>query len=95
MSQIYTDETRENDPYALPDAEVFYVSQMEVNYNLQNIDHADEYTITEAGWYYWSCFPGCLPDSDAIGPFETEQEANLAYLVAKNKHYPELNIHGF
>ena len=75
MSQIYTDETRENDPYALPDAEVFYVSQMEVNYNLQNIDHADEYTITEAGWYYWSCFPGCLPDSDAIGPFETEQEA--------------------
>ena len=75
MSQIYTDETRENDPYALPDAEVFYVSQMEVNYNLQNIDHADEYTITEAGWYYWSCFPGCLPDSDAIGPFETEQES--------------------
>ena len=75
MSQIYTDETREDEPYALPNAEVFYVSQMEVNYNLQNIDHADEYTITEAGWYWWSCFPGCLPDSDAIGPFETEQEA--------------------
>ena len=75
MSQIYTDETREEEPYALPNAEVFYVSQMEVNYNLQNIDHADEYTITEAGWYWWSCFPGCLPDSDAIGPFETEQEA--------------------
>ena len=75
MSQIYTDETREEEPYALPNAEVFYVSQMEVNYNLQNIDHADEYTITEAGWYWWSCFAGCLPDSDAIGPFETEQEA--------------------
>ena len=75
MSQIYTDETREEEPYALPNAEVFYVSQMEVNYNLQNIDHADEYTITEAGWYWWSCFPGCLPDSDAIGPFETEQDA--------------------
>ena len=75
MIQIYTDETREEEPYALPNAEVFYVSQMEVNYNLQNIDHADEYTITEAGWYWWSCFPGCLPDSDAIGPFETEQDA--------------------
>lgn len=75
MSQIYTDETREEEPYALPNVEVFYVSQMEVNYNLQNMDHADEYTITEAGWYWWSCFPGCLPDSDAIGPFETEQEA--------------------
>ena len=75
MSQIYTDETREDEPNTLPNAEVFYVSQMEVNYNLQNIDHADEYTITEAGWYWWSCFPGCLPDSDSIGPFETEQEA--------------------
>lgn len=30
-----------------------------------------------------------------LGTFETEQEANLAYLTAKNKHYPELNIHGF
>lgn len=23
-------------------------------------------------WYWWSCFPGCLPDSDPIGPFATE-----------------------
>ena len=28
-----------------------------------------------AGWYWHSCFPGCLPDSDPIGPFETEQAA--------------------
>lgn len=26
-------------------------------------------------WWWWSCFPGCMPDSDAFGPFETEQEA--------------------
>ena len=26
-------------------------------------------------WYYWYCFPGCLPDSDPIGPFDTEEEA--------------------
>lgn len=26
-------------------------------------------------YYWWSCFPACLPDSDAIGPFETYQEA--------------------
>lgn len=25
-------------------------------------------------WFYWSCFPGCLPDSDPIGPFATEAE---------------------
>lgn len=29
-----------------------------------------------AGFYWWTCCPGCLPDSDASGPFETEMEAN-------------------
>lgn len=73
--QIYSDPARESEPYALPDVEVFGVSQMEVNYNLANLDHADEYTITEPGWYWWWCFPGCLPDSDPYGPFATEAEA--------------------
>jgi hypothetical protein len=27
------------------------------------------------GWYWWSCFPGCLPDGDPSGPFATEAEA--------------------
>ena len=27
------------------------------------------------GWYWWACFPGCLPDGDAHGPFKTEEEA--------------------
>lgn len=27
------------------------------------------------GWYWWSCFPGCLPASDPHGPFDTEDEA--------------------
>ncbi len=30
-----------------------------------------------------------------LGLFDTEQEANFAYLSAKNKYYPELNLHGF
>jgi len=75
MTQIYTDPTREMEPYALPNAEVFYFSQLEANYNLENLDHADEYTLTEAGWYWWSCFPGCLPDGEANGPYDTESEA--------------------
>ena len=29
----------------------------------------------DAGFYWWACFPGCLPDGDPIGPFETEEEA--------------------
>ena len=26
-------------------------------------------------WFYWFCFPGCLPDSEPCGPFATEAEA--------------------
>ena len=22
-----------------------------------------------AGWYWWACFPGCMPDGDPVGPF--------------------------
>lgn len=26
-------------------------------------------------WFYWACFPGCMPDSDPMGPFATKAEA--------------------
>jgi hypothetical protein len=68
MSQHYSDPKRESNPYALPDCEVFYASDNEL----------ESYTAGEylpAGWYWWACFPGCLPDSDPCGPFETEAEA--------------------
>lgn len=29
----------------------------------------------KGGYFWWSCFPGCLPDSDPIGPFDTYEEA--------------------
>ena len=76
--QIYSDSSRESETFALPNVEVFHVSQLEASYNVVNLDHGDEYTITEAGWYWWACFPGCLPDSEAIGPFATEAEAVAA-----------------
>lgn len=62
-SPEYTDPERAGDAYALPDLEVFQVPQ---DYPLAD---------TESGWYWWSCFPGCLPDGDASGPFTTEEEA--------------------
>lgn len=31
--------------------------------------------MPEQGWYWWACFPGCLPDSEPHGPFKTELEA--------------------
>lgn len=27
------------------------------------------------GWFYWYCFPGCLPDSEPMGPYASYQEA--------------------
>lgn len=27
------------------------------------------------GWYWWTCFPGCMPDSSAFGPYATAAEA--------------------
>ena len=27
------------------------------------------------GWFWWSCFPGCLPDGPPMGPFDSYQEA--------------------
>ena len=35
----------------------------------------DERTNYQPGWYWWACFPGCLPDGDAIGPFNSEELA--------------------
>ena len=35
----------------------------------------EDTTSEDRGWYWHACFPGCLPDSDPMGPFETEQEA--------------------
>lgn len=71
MTRIYSNPERENDTYALPDVEVFYAGKGEVTWEGQE-------EPSEAGWYYWYCFPGCMPDSDAQGPFDTEEEAAQA-----------------
>ena len=47
--------------------------------NSRERDKAIDWAIMESGatggWYYWYCFPGCLPDSDPIGPFATKADA--------------------
>ena len=62
MSQEYSDESRIDEPYALPDVEVWEAKDY-------------PYMDLETGFYYWFCFPGCLPDSEPMGPFETHEEA--------------------
>lgn len=68
MSQFYSDPERENDTYALPDCQAFFAERGEVTG-----DYDDE--PSEEGWYWWYCFPGSIPQTDAFGPFRTEQEA--------------------
>lgn len=75
--QVYSDPDRENDEHALPDVEVFYISEA-VDHDVVHPDSAfidDDGDYTGDGWYWWYCFPSCLPDSDPIGPFDTEEEA--------------------
>jgi hypothetical protein len=72
MTQAYSNPARENDPHALPDVEVW---KHECNGDCDSTERNDETTCGGPGWYWWPCFPGCLPDSDPIGPFATEAEA--------------------
>jgi hypothetical protein len=36
---------------------------------------AVEESGTTGGWFWWYCFPGCLPEGPAIGPFKTRKQA--------------------
>jgi hypothetical protein len=67
--QAYSDPTRADDPHALPDVEVFYAEEGDLGV------HSEDIEPSTPGWYWWTCFPGCLPDGDPVGPFATEQEA--------------------
>lgn len=75
MSQHYSDPERESDPYSLPDVETFYRTRAE-NKEYGTLD-GDGKPMPK-GWYYWFCFPGCMPEGDPMGPFATEEEALTA-----------------
>lgn len=62
--QAYSDPKRENDPHTREWLETA------LDDDVKTSD-----VLGEQGWYWWSCFPGCLPDGDPIGPFNTEAEA--------------------
>lgn len=68
--QFYSHPERELSEHALPDAEVFFNDEPSLD---PLLDEQGE--LLPRGWYYWFCFPGCMPDSEPIGPFETEQSA--------------------
>jgi hypothetical protein len=72
MTQVYSNPLREHDPFALPDFEVFWYDPIESKLGAMCDENGREY---KAGFYYWPCYPGCLPDGDPVGPFDSEQEA--------------------
>ena len=63
--------------------EAFYADQDDCqqymeNWRLEEPRGDDEESPYTPGWYYWACFPGCMPDSDPIGPYESEELAEQA-----------------
>lgn len=61
------------DPDFIPNGiEVFYRTKRE-NREYGVVDSDGD--VLPSGWYWWACFPGCLPDSDLVGPFDSEADA--------------------
>jgi hypothetical protein len=86
--RFYTDKTREQEPWALPNAEVFELTQQDfirasegscqairMKEEMETAGGNFEAAANLAGWYWWPCFPGCMPEAEPFGPFETEAEA--------------------
>ena len=67
---IHSNLNKRQNERCLPDVEVFSLRREE----MENED-GDYY---DPGWYYWFCFPGCLPDSSPFGPYKTPAAAQKA-----------------
>jgi hypothetical protein len=61
--------------------EVFYLGPAEARYCTKQALTQDTRFVNagetvKPGWYWWSCVPGCLPDSEwATGPFTSATRA--------------------
>lgn len=73
--QAYSNPEREKDTWSLSDVEVFYADYGDLWENEDELFQNGYEEPNEPGYYYWFCLPGCMPDSDPIGPFETEEDA--------------------
>lgn len=38
-------------------------------------NHEDYSPMDKPGWFWWSCQPGCIPDSEPTGPFASSHAA--------------------
>jgi hypothetical protein len=74
MSYEYSDPSREIDPHALPDVEVFHADHYPSESGSETGNSPEGIDATP-GFYYAFGFPGCLWDSEPVGPFDTYAEA--------------------
>jgi hypothetical protein len=77
MTMYYLDPTKESDRWSLPDLEIFWADSLLADEDDLRIrfDCKENPIYRPVGFYFWFCYPGCLPDSDAYGPFASEKEA--------------------
>lgn len=54
-----------------------FISELGEFYGSFEIIYIDTDPEFSPGFYWQSCFPGCLPDSDPVGPFENYESALL------------------
>lgn len=64
----------------------FHAEETQEPYGSFEIVFWDEPT-NRAGWYWWACFPGCLPDGEPSGPFASSRQA----LQDADEWNPEFN----
>ena len=60
MAYFHLNPADEDHPNRIPDAELFYH------------EGGDD---DPPGFYWWACFPGCHPDTEAVGPYDTAEQA--------------------
>ena len=60
--------------YEFTDCDGSTYGSFEVFFTCGSFDQNSEDSF-KPGFYWQACFPGCLPDSEPMGPFETEEQA--------------------
>jgi len=74
--ELTAEEAVEQDEDLMWDAfKRFPLASMNSREREKAIAWAVQHSGTTGGYFWWSCFPGCLPDGPAIGPFKTRKEA--------------------
>lgn len=87
--QAYSNPKRADDAHSLPDVEIFQEDAITCEHCGATFPDPNDNPIlcpdcgkkTRAAcsdrqvWWWWACFPGCLPDGDPQGPFDSENAA--------------------